>query len=161
MTLAEDTRAYNNTMEGKSPEFLRVEVEPGCAAPFRATPSSAGYDLHSAESYVIAAGKRQCVRTGVKIALPLIDGRQTVAIIKSRSGSSFRSGIEVGAGVIDYDYRGEIRVILHNHGDDPFSIRAGDRIAQMLIMPVFAPIVVADDLGATVRGAGGFGSTGV
>ncbi len=95
--------------------------------------------------------------TGVHLAIP--PGR--VGLVWPRSGLAVRHGIDTLAGVIDCDYRGEVRVVLVNHGHEVFRIAAGDRIAQLLVQPVErADFVPVDALADTERGAGGFGSTG-
>jgi dUTP pyrophosphatase len=125
-------------------------------APQRATAGAAGYDLYAAESKVITKGERSLVSTGVALAIPAGHyGR-----IAPRSGLSVK-GIDVGAGVIDCDYRGEVKALLINNGKDDFEVLEGDRIAQLLVTKVETPdIVVVDDLNSTTRGEGGFGSTG-
>lgn len=129
----------------------------------RATRGSAGYDLVSDESVMIPPdGKGVLVSTGLRIGLE----PSSVGIIKSRSGLASQHHIEVGAGVIDSDYRGEVKVLLRNFGDEPFRVTAGMRIAQMVILPILTPepIMVSTETFnalATDRGLGGFGSTGL
>jgi len=108
---------------------------------------------------VLAPGRRASVPTGLAIALP--PGFE--AQVRPRSGLAARHGVTVlnSPGTIDADYRGEISVILINHGEAPFTIRRGERIAQMVIAPVVrAELAVAASLSTTDRGSGGFGSTG-
>lgn len=125
--------------------------------PTRSTDGSAGYDISAVDCDTVMPGMRAVVKTGVSIAIP--EGR--VAIIKPRSGLAMRYGIDVLAGVIDSDYRGEIQVVLVNHGSVPFVFTTGDRIAQMVIVDhETAAFEVVDELPETVRGNGGFGSTG-
>jgi dUTP pyrophosphatase len=124
--------------------------------------SAAGMDLRAAnlEPIVIDPGKRILIPTGLKIALP--EGYE--AQIRPRSGLAIKSGITMlnTPGTIDADYRGEVKVIAINHGKDKFVVKHGDRIAQMVIAPVFQfPVVEVDELNETDRGEGGFGSTGV
>lgn len=131
-------------------------------APYYASKGAAAMDLHACleEAVVIPAGKRVMIPTGIAIALPSAD---YVALIFARSGLGIKHGIAPAncVGVIDSDYRGEIKVGLQNHGDADFTIRPGDRIAQMAILPVFqVEMEQAEDLDETDRGAGGFGSTG-
>jgi deoxyuridine 5'-triphosphate nucleotidohydrolase len=125
--------------------------------PTRATEHAAGLDLYAAESRMLIPGDRAIVGTGVSIAIP----PGFVGLIWPRSGLAIRHGVDVLAGVIDADYRGELCVVLINHGGVDCHINAGDRIAQLVIQPVamLEPTQV-DDLPPTVRGAGGFGSTG-
>jgi dUTP pyrophosphatase len=128
--------------------------------PHRASAHAAGYDLIANEGSIeIAPGKRALVPTGIAIALP--DGFE--AQIRPRSGLALKNGITVlnSPGTIDADYRGEIRVILVNLGDENFVVTRGMRIAQMVIARVApAELVAVDILSETVRGEGGFGSTG-
>lgn len=126
----------------------------------RATPLSAGYDLAAVETAVIMPGQRQCVNTGVRIAPPA----GVAALVVPRSGLALKRGITIlnAPGLIDPDYRGDIGVILHNTGDDVFNVFVGDRIAQLMFVPFCAPTFVqAGELEPSVRGAGGFGSTGL
>jgi dUTP pyrophosphatase len=128
------------------------------------TQSSAGLDLQAAiapqTKLVIEPGSRELVPTGLAIELP--EGFE--AQIRPRSGLALKKGITLvnTPGTIDADYRGEIGVILINHGSEPFEIERGDRIAQMIVAPIVqARLVEVDDLSSSDRGAGGFGSTGV
>ena len=108
----------------------------------------------------LAAGQRALVPTGIAIALPSAD---YVALVFARSGLGIKKGVCLsnGVGVIDSDYRGEIGVGLVNLGDEPYTVQPGDRIAQLMVVPVVQPtITVVDELDETDRGAGGFGSTG-
>lgn len=126
--------------------------------PKRGSEFSAGLDLASAEEKIIPAGERALVKTDLAIACPA----DTYARIAPRSGLALKKGIDVGAGVIDADYRGPVGVILFNWGKEDFEIKVGDRIAQMILEKIVIPeIVETEDLPETVRGAGGFGSTGV
>lgn len=127
--------------------------------PGRAHDGDAGLDLSSAETLSLAPGERRLVPTGIAIAIP--DGH--AGLVAPRSGLALRSGIGVvnGPGVIDSGYRGEVGVILVNHGADPVAIERGDRIAQLLIVPVvLAELEPVDVLPPSARGGGGFGSTG-
>jgi dUTP pyrophosphatase len=135
----------------------------GLPLPAYQTAHAAGLDLLAAvpESapLVLAPGKRAMVPTGLAIALP--EGFE--AQVRPRSGLAAKHGVTVlnSPGTIDADYRGEMQVILINHGAEPFTIRRGERIAQMVIAPVVqAALVPAASLTETDRGSGGFGSTG-
>jgi dUTP diphosphatase len=135
----------------------------GLALPAYQSAHAAGLDLLAAvplgEPMILAPGKHALVPTGLTIALP--PGYE--AQIRPRSGLAAKHGVTVlnAPGTIDADYRGEIGVLLINHGDAPFPIRRGERIAQMVIAAVVrAELVPAASLSATERGAGGFGSTG-
>ena len=125
------------------------------------TSHAAGMDLCAelVSDLVLEPGERALVPTGIAIELP--DGYE--AQIRPRSGLALRNGITLvnSPGTIDPDYRGEIGVIVINHGTEPFLIRSGERIAQMVFAPfVRAELVLVDDLNATGRGDGGFGHTG-
>ena len=132
-------------------------------APRYATDGAAAMDLCACidAPVVIPAGGRKVVPSGIAIALP---SREYVALLFARSGLGIKKGICLsnGVGVIDSDYRGEISVVLINHGSEPFEVRRGDRIAQMMFMPVLhAAFLPVEELDETERGAGGFGHTGV
>jgi dUTP pyrophosphatase len=135
----------------------------GLALPTYQSAAAAGLDLLAAVAdnapLVLAPGRHATVPTGLAIALP--PGFE--AQVRPRSGLAAMHGVTVlnSPGTIDADYRGEISVILINHGEAPFTIRRGERIAQMVIAPVVrAELAVAASLSATDRGSGGFGSTG-
>jgi len=120
---------------------------------------SAGYDLYSSESTIVKPGDRSLVSTGLAIQVPPgCYGR-----IAPRSGLAVKYGIDVGAGVIDEDYRGHVKVLLFNHGKEDFRISKGDRIAQLIleIIALRGIVKVVDELTETTRGINGFGSTGV
>ncbi|WP_095011385.1 dUTP diphosphatase [Tsuneonella mangrovi] len=131
----------------------------GLALPAYATPGSAGMDVLSAEDVTIAPGARYAVATGLALAIPAGYEIQ----VRPRSGLALKHGITVPntPGTIDSDYRGELKVILINHGTEPFAIARGDRVAQLVLAPVVqARWSEVTELDATGRGAGGFGSTG-
>lgn len=140
-------------------DTLRVKLlNEGATAPVRGSSGAAGYDLASSVSAVVGAGERCVVPTGIAISLP----PGTYGRVAPRSGLAARFGIDVLAGVIDEDYRGEISVILLNTGDAPLQVNQGDRIAQLIIERILTPAVaVVDALDDTARGDGAFGSTGV
>ncbi|WOL15390.1 deoxyuridine 5'-triphosphate nucleotidohydrolase [Canna indica] len=139
--------------------LLRVKkLSHNAVLPSRASALSAGYDLSSAAGALVPARGKALVPTDLSIAIP--DG--TYARIAPRSGLTWKHSIDVGAGVIDADYRGPVGVILFNHSDVDFEVKAGDRIAQLIIENIMTPEVAEVlDLDSTVRGDGGFGSTGV
>jgi dUTP pyrophosphatase len=127
-------------------------------APMRATSDSAGYDLTSAVDATIPPNRRLAVSTGIAIGLP----EGTYGRIAPRSGLAFKHGVDVFAGVIDRDYRGQVLAILYNSGDQPFVIKTGDRIAQLILEVIKTPdVAIVLDIDDTERGSGGFGSTGV
>ncbi|XP_010231696.3 LOW QUALITY PROTEIN: deoxyuridine 5'-triphosphate nucleotidohydrolase [Brachypodium distachyon] len=126
--------------------------------PSRGSASAAGYDLSSAADAVVPARGKALVPTDLSIAIP----EGTYARVAPRSGLALKHSIDVGAGVIDADYRGPVGVVLFNHSEVDFVVKPGDRIAQMIIEVIVTPEVAeVEDLDATVRGEGGFGSTGV
>jgi dUTP pyrophosphatase len=127
--------------------------------PARSRAGDAGYDLCCVEPFALAPGERATIPTGVAIALP--DG--VAGLVVPRSGLASRHGISVvnGPGLIDPNYRGEIKVVLVNLGHQRYDGEAGDRIAQLLLVPFVAPEVqVVDALAGTDRGGAGFGSSG-
>jgi len=143
---------------------MRLAHGQGLALPAYETAGAAGCDLRAAidaaAPFVLAPGERAMVPTGLSIALP--EGWE--AQVRPRSGLAAKFGVACvnSPGTIDADYRGEVKVILINHGTDEFVIRRGDRIAQMVIAPVWqAAFIETETLDETARGAGGFGSTGI
>jgi dUTP pyrophosphatase len=140
---------------------LRVaRVRDGARLPARAREGDAGLDLHAAEGATIAPGERASVATGIAVEIP--PGH--AGLVLPRSGLAARHGIALvnAPGLIDSGYRGEIRVLLLNTDrEHAFEVEPGDRIAQLLLTPFTeAEPVEADELGASARGDGGFGSTG-
>ncbi|KZT08306.1 dUTP diphosphatase, partial [Laetiporus sulphureus 93-53] len=125
--------------------------------PTRQTEGAAGYDLHSAEEVVIPGHSRLLVDTGLKLMIPSgCYGR-----IAPRSGLAVKHGIDVGAGVIDSDYVGRVKILLINTLDTPFQIEYGDRVAQLILERNDTPITeVVTEIAETARGTAGFGSTG-
>ena len=132
----------------------------GLPVPGYAIAGAAGMDVVAAESLRLAPGARHAVATGFAIAIP--DGYEVQ--VRPRSGLALKHGITClnTPGTIDQDYRGEVKVILANLGDEPFEIARGDRIAQLVPAPVQrATLDEVDELDETDRGSGGFGSTGI
>ena len=132
----------------------------GLPLPAYATAHAAGMDVVAAEALVLAPGARHAVATGFAIAIP--EGYEVQ--VRPRSGLALKHGITClnTPGTIDSDYRGELKCIMINLGAEPFEIRRGDRIAQLIVAPVqIGRLVEVSELDETVRGAGGFGSTGV
>lgn len=141
-------------------KLKRLPHGEGLALPAYATTHAAGMDVVSAEELTLAPGARHAVATGFAIAIP--EGHEVQ--VRPRSGLALKHGITClnTPGTIDADYRGEVKVILANLGQEPFPIRRGDRIAQLVPAPILqARFAEVKDLDATDRGAGGFGSTGV
>lgn len=144
---------------------VKIKLSRGMSLPKYATDGSAAVDLCAAinegDRITLAPGERTLVPTGISIAP---EGADVVAIVAARSGLGTKKGICLsnGIGVIDSDYRGEIQVGLFNTGKEDFVIERGDRIAQLMFVPVYcANLIESDELDETERGAGGFGSTGV
>ena len=142
-----------------NPIWVKVITDDNALIPKYQTSGSAGCDLISTVDVVIPLGSRRIIGTGLKMEIPSGFG----AMVCSRSGLAAKHGIHVlnGNGIIDNDYVGEIKVILHNAGQEDFIIKKGDRIAQLLFFPIFQAIFqTATKLAETIRGEGGFGSTG-
>jgi dUTP pyrophosphatase len=147
-----------------SPESIPVMVKrlphfEGLELPAYATGGAAGMDVLAAEDVTLAPGARHAVATGLAVAIP--PGYEIQ--VRPRSGLALKHGISVpnAPGTIDSDYRGEVKVILINHGAEPFAIRRGDRIAQLVLCPVvWLSWLKVEELDETQRGEGGFGSTG-
>jgi len=126
--------------------------------PKRQSDGSAGYDLMSAYDMIIKAHDKGVVKTDIAIEVP----KMTYGRVAPRSGLAVKHFIDVGAGVIDSDFRGNIGVVLFNHSDEDFVIKKGDRVAQLIIEMIMTPeISVTETLTFTDRGENGFGSTGV
>jgi len=140
---------------------LRIKLDEGAQLPRYASANAAGADVfaHIPSPVEILPGNTELIPTGMYLELP--DGYE--AQIRPRSGLAAKYGITVlnSPGTIDSDYRGEVRIIVINHGKDPWVLHPGERIAQMVIKPVVqAEFSVSDTISDTPRGAGGFGSTG-
>ena len=141
---------------------VKITLSEGAALPCYQTAGSSGADLKALldDPVTIGAGQRKLIPTGLCVEIP--DGFE--AQVRTRSGLALKHGVTVlnCPGTIDSDYRGELKVLLVNLSDEPFTVRSGDRIAQLVVCPVarahFAPSLSLDE---TSRGSGGFGSTGV
>ena len=126
-------------------------------APRRQTKSAAGYDLYSAYDYSIDPRGKQVIETDISLQVP----ENCYGRIAPRSGLAVKHSIDVGAGVIDADYRGQVQVLLFNFGDQSVPISRGERVAQLILEQISTPEVqIVDNLDATERGVKGFGSTG-
>lgn len=137
----------------------RLDGNTDLPLPAYATAGAAGMDVVAAEHVTLAPGARHAVATGLALAIPAGFEVQ----VRPRSGLALKHGVTVPntPGTIDSDYRGELKVILINHGATPFVVQRGDRIAQLVLAPVVqAEWVEVSELDTTARGAGGFGSTG-
>jgi dUTP pyrophosphatase len=140
-----------------APLALPVLVGAGGSLPEYGSPGAAGADLRASEAVVIPPGGRAAVPTALRLEIP----RGHAGLVWPRSGLALRHGIDTLAGVIDSDYRGELKVVLVNHGEAPFAIARGDRVAQLLLQRVErARPVRATTIDDTGRGQAGFGSTG-
>ncbi|MDX6769456.1 MAG: dUTP diphosphatase [Elusimicrobiota bacterium] len=131
-------------------------LDPAAVLPTRAHADDAGLDLYGLEDLTLAAGQGQVVRTGVAVAVPA----GHVGLVCDRSSLAKR-GLKTAGGVIDAGYRGEVGVVMWNISGAAQALKKGERLAQLLIVPVATPAPVeTEELGETARGAGGFGSTG-
>jgi len=140
-------------------QVKRLPHGEGLDLPHYATSGAAGMDIVSAEDVTLPPGGRHAVATGLAVAIP--QGYEIQ--VRPRSGLALKHGITVPntPGTIDSDYRGELKVIMINHGAEAFAIARGDRVAQLVLAPVTqAAWAEVEELGDTDRGAGGFGSTG-
>ncbi len=132
-------------------------LTPTSQAPARQSDQAAGYDLHLDEDLVLFPNERKLVSTGIAVAIPYgYYGR-----IAPRSSLAVKKYIDIGAGVVDSDYRGEVKVLMIYSGKERLSLERGDRIAQLILEKITLPeIEIVSTLDSTERGAGGFGSTG-
>lgn len=161
------SESETNSEGSVSPFRLFIKkLYPDAKIPTKAFWSSAGYDLYAyvpksynTQSIVILPKERSLILTGIKLALPTTECYGRIA---PRSGLSVKYGIDIGAGVIDYEYRGEVGIVLINNGKDAFEVKHGDKIAQLIIertIPV--EIEEVEELDKTERNENGFGSTGM
>ncbi|XP_056134842.1 deoxyuridine 5'-triphosphate nucleotidohydrolase, mitochondrial isoform X2 [Lampris incognitus] len=143
--------------EDARPVLKFAKLSERATAPTRGSAKAAGYDLYSAYDYVIGAMDKAIVKTDIQIAVPSGHyGR-----VAPRSGLAAKHFIDVGAGVVDEDYRGNVGVVLFNFSKEPFEVKKGDRVAQLVCEKICYPdLVELQTLDETERGAGGFGSTG-
>lgn len=149
---------FNRLIMSSSSTTLKVSLRSAAATPpKRCSALAAGYDVYASSDGVVPARSKAVIPTGVAVAVP--DG--TYGRIAPRSGLAAKHSIDVGAGVIDADYRGEVHVLLFNHSDVDFSVSKGDRIAQLILERIETPPVeLVGGLDETARGDGKFGSTG-
>lgn len=145
---------------GINNKIMKVELKllsEAAKIPTKGTDQAAGYDLYAAQNAEIDPLKRALIKTNISIAIP----KGYYGRIAPRSGLAYKNGIDVMAGVIDSDYRGDVGVILYNTGVDVFNIKQGDRIAQLIIEKCHvADWDLVEDLSDTDRGEGGYGHTG-
>ena len=137
------------------------KLKPGAKLPTYATAQSAGADLYVCleEPVTLQPGETKFLPTGLAVAVP----QGYAGLVSARSGMACKRGLAPAnkVGVIDSDYRGEVNVVLHNHGPEPQTVLNGDRVAQLVLVPVLTPEPeLVEELEETGRGAGGFGSTG-
>lgn len=154
-------RSSNNTCVtgGKECSLAFKYLSEHATTPKRGTEEAAGYDLFSAYDYVINPGERALCFTDLAMIIP----KNCYGRIAPRSGFAVKYGIDVGAGVIDSDYRGNVGVLLFNFGKEKFEIKRGDRIAQMIFEKISFPLLIKEEekkLQGSERGEKGFGSTG-
>eukprot|EP00545_Synedropsis_sp_CCMP1620_P010331 CAMPEP_0119015998 /NCGR_PEP_ID=MMETSP1176-20130426/11763_1 /TAXON_ID=265551 /ORGANISM="Synedropsis recta cf, Strain CCMP1620" /LENGTH=180 /DNA_ID=CAMNT_0006969323 /DNA_START=111 /DNA_END=653 /DNA_ORIENTATION=+ len=151
--------ASTSSISSSNNSILQVKLlSENATLPTKGSPLSAGFDLSASEPCSIAPGGRKLVKTDISVACPI----GTYARIAPRSGLAYKKGIDVGAGVVDADYRGPVGVILFNFGEEEFVIEKGDRIAQLILEQYcMAEVEKVEVLTDTQRGAAGFGSTGV
>ncbi|CAL1534641.1 unnamed protein product [Lymnaea stagnalis] len=142
---------------GESVALRFAKLSEHATAPTRGSPLAAGFDLYSAYDYTIPSRGKEIVKTDIQIALP--DG--CYGRVAPRSGLAAKHFIDVGAGVIDQDYRGNVGVVLFNFSEEDFKVSKGDRIAQLICERIYLPeLKEFSTLEETERGTGGFGSTG-
>lgn len=135
---------------------MNIKLDNGAYMPTRAHDTDAGLDLYSRYELTVSAGGSEIFDTGVHIELP----PGTVGFVKSKSGLNIKHGI-TSEGVIDEGYTGSIVVKLYNHSDEDYTVKKGDKISQLVILPILKPdIEVVDELEDTDRGSNGFGSSG-
>ena len=135
---------------------IRVKLDDGAIMPTRAHKEDAGLDLYARDTQIVSAKESAKFDTGVHIELPV----GTVGFLKSKSGLNVKHGI-TSEGVIDAGYTGSITVKLYNNSGFDYTVNAGDKISQLVILPIYTPVpVLVDELEETERGDGGFGSTG-
>lgn len=139
-------------------KLLVKKLSTAATLPSRASSGAAGYDLSSSKDCIVPARGKALIPTDLAIAIP----SGTYGRIAPRSGLAWKNSIDVGAGVCDFDHRGAVGVILFNHCDVDFNIKAGDRIAQLILEKIeIAEVEEVENLEDTARGSGGFGSTGI
>lgn len=155
--LAFEPVAKKVILEPTAPALLVKKLHADAKLPSRGSALAAGYDLSSLEDFTLAPNSRHAFSTGISLAVPVGHyGR-----VAPRSGLAVKHGIDVGAGVIDADYRGEVKVLLFNFGEVAYEVKKGERIAQLVLERISTPEVTeVEDLDSTARGENGFGSTG-
>jgi dUTP pyrophosphatase len=144
-------------MQDIKPNSINIlRLSPDAVLPTRAHPDDAGLDLYGLEDILLIPGQGKVAKTGIALALP----ERHVGLVADRSSLAKR-GIKTAGGIIDAGYRGEIHIVLWNISSEPIQLKAGERIAQLLIIPIATPAVAeVSTLDETMRGQKGFGSTG-
>ncbi|XP_014471789.1 PREDICTED: deoxyuridine 5'-triphosphate nucleotidohydrolase isoform X2 [Dinoponera quadriceps] len=145
-------------MSGNNEMILRfAKLSEKAHAPMKGSEYAAGYDLRSAYKYIVPAHGKELVKTDLQVQVP----PGTYGRVAPRSGLAWKNHIDVGAGVIDADYRGNVGIVLFNHSNEDFEIAPGDRVAQLICERIIYPkLEEIEFLSDTSRGIGGFGSTG-
>lgn len=152
----EEIKMFAEALVSASPQLRVKKLIETAHLPTRGSQHAAGFDLYAANDVTIKPGESILAGTGIAMAIP----NGYFGQINPRSGVAYKTKIRIGSRVIDSDYRGEIMVNLHNDGEEDYEFKAGERIAQIVIMQYLASIVEVEELDTTVRGTGGFGSTG-
>lgn len=137
------------------------KLHPNAIVPTRGSAAAAGFDAYAVEDCVVPAKGKAIVGTGIAVCMPAQPAMY--CRVAPRSGLAAKNSLAVGAGVVDQDYSGEVRVILFNHGDADYTVTAGDRVAQLVFELIYVPPAMEEvkELPTTDRGANGFGSTGM
>lgn len=154
--MANNARLSNLLESIERPPVRWQQLDERAESPIRMTRGSAGWDLFTIEPLTLLPGDSRAFRLGIALEIPEGYAGQ----LWPRSGLAYHHAIDRLAGLIDPDYRGEVRAILINHGDEPVDFIAGERIAQLVVVPCLTELIEVDDLVPTRRGEGGFGSTG-
>lgn len=155
--MASETPAVPKLTSTSQPPLLIKKLSADATTPTRGSSFAAGYDLYASKPITIPSRGKALVSTDLSIATP----EGTYGRIAPRSGLAAKNFIDTGAGVIDADYRGEVKVLLFNHSEVDFEVKKGDRVAQLVLERIYTPeIVEVENLEESARGAGGFGSTG-
>lgn len=156
MAQANSSSVPVTTMDQATPLLIK-KLSDKARLPTRGSAFAAGYDIYASKAIVIPARGKALVDTDISMAVPA----GTYGRIAPRSGLASKNFIDTGAGVIDADYRGQVKVLLFNHSDADFAVSEGDRVAQLVLERIYTPEVLeVAELEESVRGAGGFGSTG-
>ncbi|HWN10884.1 MAG TPA: dUTP diphosphatase [Pyrinomonadaceae bacterium] len=156
MTISSSPQLSSDSSTNPSPLHFK-RLDPRAVLPTRGSVAAAGLDLYAIEDLAIGPGERCLARTGLAVAIP----EGYYGRIAPRSGLATKNGLDTLAGVIDADYRGEIRCLLYNAGSETIQLAAGSKVCQLIIEKIITPEPAwADEIDETDRGGGGFGSTG-